>query len=369
MSEYNPSIVFIEKVTKHPDADNLEIATVLGNYPCIIRTGQYKAGDIASYIPVDSILPDTEEYSQFFPQKMEKYLGEDGTAKFRPNGLKYPIGETPSDKRVVSAKKIRGIYSEGLLLPAVPGMNVGDSVIEHFGLVKYEPEEEENVVFRKKRMNANAESPPKGFTVPYYDIPSLRTYDFSLKTDEEIVITEKSEGSHAVFLHDGDRLWVSSRNFYKKKDSEDLWWDYAIRNNLEERLKDYPHLSFRGEIYGQVKNFPYDTKVVDGCRETKVRFFDIYHVLDKRYLDYDDFVEICNQIGLERVPELYRGFWKPDRSLYNLADGQSTFGSHIKEGMVVKPTVNRWESAIRERLQLKLQGQDYKLYKAKKLAK
>lgn len=369
MSEFNPSIVVIENIIKHPNADNLEIATILGNYPCIIRSGEYKIGDLASYLPVDSVLKDTEEFSQFFPQKMEKYLCEDGTTKFRPNGLKYPIGETPSDKRVVSAKKLRGIYSEGILLPAVPGMNVGDSVIEHFGLTKYEISEEENVETQKKKMSANAESPPKGFSVPYYDIPALRSYDFCLKEDEEIVITEKQEGAHAVYLHDGDRLWVSSRNFYKKKDEDDLWWSYAIRVNLEDRLKNYPHFSFRGEIYGQVKNFPYDTQVVNGCRESNVRFFDIYHVLEKRYLDYDDFVRICDEIGLERAPELYRGFWKADRSLYSLADGNSTFGNHIKEGIVVKTTKERWEPMMKDRMQIKLQGQDYKLYKAKKLSK
>jgi hypothetical protein len=53
VSEFNPSIVSIEKVEKHPDADSLSIYTVLGDYPVVDKTGKYEVGSLAAYLPME----------------------------------------------------------------------------------------------------------------------------------------------------------------------------------------------------------------------------------------------------------------------------------------------------------------------------
>jgi ATP-dependent RNA circularization protein (DNA/RNA ligase family) len=78
-----------------------------------------------------------------------------------------------------------------------------------------------------------------------------------------------------------------------------------------------------------------------------------------RYLDYDDFVALCDKLGLERVPELYRGPWSED--LKKLAEGQSTLADHIREGFVVKPVKERHEHC--GRVVFKMVGESYLLRK------
>ncbi len=63
-----PQAVRILNVISHISADALDIVTVLGDYPVIVKRGEYKVGDLACYIPIDAIVPDTEEYHFLCPR-------------------------------------------------------------------------------------------------------------------------------------------------------------------------------------------------------------------------------------------------------------------------------------------------------------
>lgn len=367
MTEWRPEVVRIEKIEKHPNADALDIATVLGDYPVIVKRDEYKVGDLASYIPIDSIVPDTNQFHFLSPRQTEKYI-EGDEIKVRYIGPKYEAGSVPEKYRVIYAKKIRGIYSMGMLVKDTFGLNVGDSVVEVLSLKKFEEEEEENIPGQKqaKLRGKNAEKAPTDFSIPYYDIDGLRKYVACLRPDEEIILSEKLHGSNASFCHDGNRLWVKSRKYYKKFDTDDSWWDVAIFLNLEEKLKKYPNLAFFGELYGAVKGFRYDCEIINGELRTNVRFFDIYNVKTMRYLDYDAFCKIIDDLGLQRVPELYRGPWKEKEEMYKFAEGKTTLGGkHIREGFVLRSVKERFEPKLNSRLLVKLIGQDYSLNKGK----
>ena len=349
MSEWYPKVVTIQNIVKHEGADSLSVATVLENYPVIIRTGDFQVGDLACYFPIDTILPDTEDFYHLTPKSYE--TGE----------YKYTLGSVPEHKRVIAAKRIRGIYSQGLLIKAPKEFNLDDSIVDFYSLKKFEEENEENVVFKNKKISANAESPPP-FHVPYYDIDGFRKYGSCFEDSEEVVITEKMEGSNGFFVHDGERIWCKSRNFFKKKDEDCMWWDIAIRYGLEEKLKKYPLLGFFGEVYGRVKGFKYDCDT-----ESKIRFFDIYDIKNNKYLDYDQFQSIIKDLKLEQVTELYRGPLPQKEELFKMADGKSTLSEkHIREGFVIKPVVNRFAPKLNGRLILKLVGEEYNLQKHKK---
>ncbi|RYE90041.1 MAG: RNA ligase, partial [Myxococcales bacterium] len=88
MSEFHVRVVRVGPIVKHPQADNLSIAQVFG-YPVIIRTGEYAEGDRAVYVPVDSVVPEGDPRWAF--------LGE---------------------HRRIRAKKLRGVFSMGLLTAA-----------------------------------------------------------------------------------------------------------------------------------------------------------------------------------------------------------------------------------------------------------
>jgi len=378
MSDWHPQIVTIEKVEKHPDADALDICTVLGDYPVITKRDEYKVGDIAAYIPIDTIVPDLIQFYFLCPKAYEKYEDENGQLQQRQLGPKFLLGEVPEKHRIIKAKKIRGIYSQGMLVdifdyapldvwkndranaPVYPG----DTIAETIGLKKWEEPEEENLPGLKKTRGTNAASPPKGWTIPHYDIDGIRKYLSCLGETEEIVLTEKIHGSNGGFSFDGEKLWVKSRNYYKKQDEDDMWWDIAIRYDLENKLKNYPGFVFFGEVYGQVKGFRYDTVIAEGRLMTKVRFFDIWDTKKLRYLDYDDRVKMLLEAGLDPVPELYRGLWLGKEKMYPMAEGLTTLGGkHIREGWVLNTLHERYEPRLDSRMQVKLVGEGYNLQK------
>jgi hypothetical protein len=119
-----------------------------------------------------------------------------------------------------------------------------------------------------------------------------------------------------------------------------------------------------GELYGNVKGFRYDTLIDGGKLLTKVRFFDVLNLNMGRYLDYDDFVRVIDSLGLDRVPELYRGNWLGKDNMYPYAEGTSTLNSkHVREGFVLKTTKERFEPRLNSRLIIKLVGEGYNLKK------
>lgn len=360
MSEWNCCIVKIESVVKHPDADSLDVVTVLGDYPVIVKANEYKPGDIAGYISIDTVVPDTEQFYFLCPKSYKKYE-EDGEVKQRQDGMKFELGQVPEKNRIIKAKKIRGVFSMGMLVPALPYLNVGDSIAEAMSLTKWEEEEEDHIVFNRK-LSVGAEAAPKGWSIPYYDIVGLRQGS-QLFEGKEVVLYEKLHGANAGFCHDGTRLWSKSRNNYKRMDPDDMWWEIAIRYDLENKLSKYPGKVMFGEIYGQVKKFRYDCDIVNGVMDSKIRFFDIWDTETKRWLEDDQLNTIIKELGLDMVPELYRGPWLGKTEMYKFAEGLTMLGGrHIREGFVVRPTTES-KDAMFNRLIRKMIGEGYSLQK------
>lgn len=297
MSEFHVEVAKVQNVQKHPNADTLSVATING-YPVIFRTGDYEEGQLAVHVPVDSIVPNTPEWG---------FLGE--------------------NKRI-KAKKLRGIFSMGLLTKADPNWLEGENVQEKLGITKYEPP----VSFL---MNTENESDP-GFIPIYTDIEGLRRWPNVLKEGEEVVLSEKLHGSNVRYLYQDGRLWVGSHTQIKKYNPDNLWWKAAIEHNLEEKLSKYPGIVFYGEVYGPVQDLKYGIKTGVG-----LAFFDALDTKTNKYLDFDEFVSICTDANLNVVPFLYRGPWKED--LKALSEGKSTLADHVREGFVVKPVKERQE--------------------------
>lgn len=378
MTDWAPQVVLIEKVEKHPDADALDVCTVLGDYPVITKRDEYKIGDLAAYIPIDTIVPDTDYFHFLCPKAYEKYEDETGQFLTRQLGPKFAVGQVPEKYRVIKAKKIRGIYSQGMLMPIPDScfevrdeltghstcLMVGDTVVDIFKLKKWEEEEEENLPGLNKARGTNAEKAPQGWAIPYYDINSLRKYLSCIENEKDVILTEKLNGSNAGFCFDGEKLYCKSRNFYKKRDEEDMWWDAAIRYDLENKLSKYPMLVFFAELVNQVKNFRYSTTIVDGTLQTQLYFFDIWDAKKLRYLDYDEFLIVIRDVGLVTTPELYRGPWKDKEKMYAYAEGKSTLNEKvIREGFVLRLGKERYEPRVDGRCQFKLIGELYNLSK------
>lgn len=373
MTDWCPQVVRIEKVIHHPDADALDVCTVLGDYPVIIKRDEYHEGDLAGYIPIDSIVPDTDQFYFLCPKVYEKYEGDYGEVMQRMIGPKFPVGSVPEKYRIIKAKKIRGTYSQGMLAPVPesciedrgdgPATIVGMSIAEALGLKKWDEPEEDNLPMAKSR-GANAAPAPKGWAIPHYDLESVRKYLSCVEGEQDVILTEKLHGCNSGFCHDGISLVVKSRNFYKRRDEDDMWWEVALRYDLENKLSKFPMLVFFGELVGNVKGFRYNAEVVDGKLLTKLYFFDIWDTKKLRFLDYDQFVATVAETGLEITPLLYRGPWTNKEDMYQYADGITKLGGkHIKEGWVLSLGHERYEPQLDSRLKLKYVSEAYNLAK------
>jgi len=305
---------------------------------------------LVSYICVDAIVPNTEQFHFLAsPPKKDK----DGNVISLPS----TVVELSIRNRTIRAKKIRGIYSEGLIMPAPPGFQEGDSIIEYFNLTKRVYEEE-----LPEQTSSSHESPPTTFSLFKYDLEGVAKYKYVFQDDEPVIITEKIEGENCAIMYAEDRLWVRSRNYFKKNEPDSHWWDLPRRLNLEEKLKQFPNLAIWFELYGAVKGWSYDCPIVNGRIERKGRVFDIWDIKQRKFLEWKDVQNITQQIGMETVPVLYEGPWKSDHSLNILAEGQSTIGKCVKEGWVMRSTPEGWHEKLGRKI-IKLKGRDYKIAK------
>lgn len=338
MSEFHINAVKINSIEKHPNADTLSIARVF-DYQVIIRTGDYHEGELCVYIPVDSIMPDIEQW-QFLAPKDSDFF----------NGI-------PAKYRRVKAKKLRGIFSQGMLAKLPPvcdlmkanGWQEGDDLREIMGITKWESNEE-NV-----STAGDCEKMPDGWSfVKYTDIEGLRRYpNVLIENEEEVIITEKIHGMCYRAVHDGSRLWVGSRTQIKKDASDSVWWNIARQMNFMAKLSEYPMIIFFGEAFGKVQDLNYDIK-----SGATFRCFDTFNVETMMYNDWDVTEKLCKHLDIPTVPVLHRGKWNV--GLKSLAEGSSMLASHVREGFVVKPTIERYDHRV-GRVILKHIGEGYYL--------
>lgn len=320
MSEFHVEVAEVKNVQKHPNADTLSIAEVNG-YPVIFRAGEYLEGQLAVHVPIDSIVPDTAEWA---------FL--DG-------------------HRRIKAKRLRGIFSMGMLAKALPEWTLGQNVQAELGIEKWEPSAPVTM--------GGDDAKDAGVLPIYTDIEGYRRHKGVLIEGEEVVATEKIHGANARFcFHDGELIVGSHKRIKKVYGTESLsmWARVALDLGLDKKLAEVPDVAIYGEVYGQVQDLKY------GKTGTDLVLFDAMDLHARKYLDHDDFLALAARLGLPTVPQLYRGPWST--SLLSLAEGQSTVpgANNIREGFVVKPVRERWEHM--GRVILKMVGEGYLLRKA-----
>ena len=316
MSEFHVQVVRVGKIDKHPNADSLGLTHVY-DYPVIVRLDDFHEGDLAVYVPVDSLVP-----------------ADDPRWTFLDGHLR------------IKAKRLRGIFSMGLLTKADPTWAEGQDVLADLRITKYEPPEQ---------TTGGEDEHDPGFMPCYTDIEGLRRWPDILVPGEEVVITEKRHGACSRWTYQDGRLWCASHHNWKKPNDTVLWWKAAKLYDLERKLQRRPDLGFYGEVFGQVQDLKY------GASDKNPLFVEMFDALDirtKRYLDYDDFVTAARDVDLPVVPVLFRGPWAPELRCH--AEGKTTSAGvdHVREGMVVKPVHERFDDRI-GRAVLKIHGEGY----------
>ncbi len=114
------SVRIIDAVEPIGGADNIESVKV-GGWTVVVKKGEFKAGDECVYFEIDSALPLDRPEFEFL----------------RPRGVKEIDGR---EYHVLKTVRLKGVYSQGLVLPAGSLYDVATLSLEsHYEVIKYEP--------------------------------------------------------------------------------------------------------------------------------------------------------------------------------------------------------------------------------------
>lgn len=323
-SESVVRVTILSGIRPHPNADRLDVAFADGGYPVITKRNEYVEGAMVVYVPVDTMIPVDGEFSWLSN-------GRDSAHRVR-------------------AKRLRGIFSMGLVLPALPSDAVGDIVGERYGMFKYEPPGED------VHTGGEPLDDEPSVTIPKYDIEGWRKFGNLVFQDpnEEVVATEKLHGGNARFMWHGGRLRAGSRSQWKLPEGRNDWAAAARKYGLRdicEKLGE--NIVLYGELLG-VQDLRYGFAPGD----PGFFVFDVFDANTGTFWPHDTVVERLPMLPHVRV--LWRGP-VADLPIAELVEGKTTVdgAEHVREGVVVKPTSERYSEALNGRAILKLHGEGY----------
>jgi RNA ligase (TIGR02306 family) len=312
----------IDEIRPIKDADAIE-AAVVGGWVVVTKRGEFKAGDLAVYLEIDS----------WVPHAIAPFLSK-GQDPREYNGVQ---GER------LRSIRLRGQISQGLLLPLsilprslgfefATDKTVGEDVSHWLGIQKWEAPIPAQLA---GDIEGNFPS-----VVPKTDQERIQNLSEELKEWQSNSaftweVTEKLDGSSmTVFVH-GDRAGVCSRNWSLKETAGNTLWTVVRREGLIEKIRQTGrNLALQGELIGEgIQGNPYNIKGQD------FRLFDIYDIDRGEYLGPLERRVFAETHGIKHVPvlatEMVIEEWVT--GLLTMADGISTLNPKTnREGLVFK---------------------------------
>lgn len=343
--ENNNSCCFVAKINEVraiEGADNIELV-IAGGWNAITKKGEFKEGERIIIATTDAVIP-------------EKLSEKMGITSYLRKGTR------------VRTVKLRGVYSECLIIPAEYAkqqyLTEGQDKMEELGITKYEPPVKQIQLAsgRKIKWRDN-----QNFHI-YYKFPNLKNVDGMFTSEDFVQITRKIHGTNTRYgivkkskLGFWDKVkkffriadeWIDyeyiygSHNCEKGSDSQgfystDVWRTVAEKYLIKEVLwslvkhlgADYigEGVILYGEIYGAgiQKNYTY------GLEDIQFAGFDIK--VNGEYSSVD-MAQLLISVDLElpHVEVLYEGHWNQE------VQDKFTFNNFIEgtkvphEGIVIK---------------------------------
>lgn len=302
--------VFELNIEQHPDPTVTALGVVHHRaWTLVCRKADFEGSRLAAHVPIDAVVPDTEEW---------KWVGNGGRVK---------------------PARLRGVISQGVLVPgkAYPHWKVGDDVAAELGIRKWEPP-------------APAEGDQENLAEPaefhhYTDIQKLQQHPGLLVPGELVRLDEKLHGTNwRAGVVDGV-FYVGSHKNAKRPDEKNLYWKAAIRYGVEEKLRGWAERHHPGRsvlLHGEVIGVQ-DIKYGSNAGAGELRIFDIS--VNGDYLDSAALDAALAELGLPGVPCLGVLPFDHDAAVA-MAEGQSTLADHVREGVVVRPVAERRNDAV-----------------------
>ncbi len=286
-------VVEVNSVENHPNADRLEIVSVLGTQ-FIAAKGEFVTGDHAVYFPPDTVIdPSTVDET---------------TASYLKKGNR------------VGAIRLRGCPSFGFGLKTTTA--VGTNLTNAFGAIHWQP--------------------PEYTGEGRLDTPGIHQYTHiqhyykhkGCFRGREIVISEKLHGMNCRVGVCKGEVFVGSHRRLRTEDSVFGAGLPLVIQCLQDMAAAENNITFYGELFGAGIQF------MDYGVSRGFRVFDA--MLNGIYMDWDDLEALCDEYEIPMVPVLYRGMFSDD-VIEKYTDGVA-FAEHTgefkgREGIVIKPVV------------------------------
>lgn len=363
-------IVTIDEIRPIPNYDRVEHARTNGWW-CVTRLNELKVGDKAVYFEVDSKVPSDDERFSFLEAKHYK----------------------------IKTQKMCKVFSQGLLMPItlfpeLADMEVGTDVTDILK-VTYSVVEDNT----RKSKNGDPDAKYKSMAQRHQKIfkkPIVRKimkhklgrkimflffgkkkdkplsfpthFPFVHKTDEErcenmpwvlgyerpLIVTEKLDGTSSTYILERKgkkefEFYVLSRNVRQKTPDQkcyhdkNIYWDMAIKNNIEQHLKEYlvanPDLKYvciQGESVGSVQGNPLK------LNEDELYVFNFIRS-DVGRLSSIDGKEIIESWDMKFVPILETEYYVPTdmEAFKEYATAKSVVNPNVlREGIVLRDPTN-----------------------------
>lgn len=346
-------------------ADNIELIGVLG-WVLIAKIDEFKVGDKAVFVEIDSKCPADDERFAFlekkhykvktmklgkfkcfsqglalpltlFPELSDRKLGDDVTKELR---ITYSSEEDrkrksnkidPNAKYKAMAARHKEFFSKPIIRK-IMRYDIGRKLLFLF--------------FGKKKDN------PKQFPswIVKTDENRIENCPFYLESNEKWVQTEKIDGTSCTYAVDRMKrgknkfeFVVCSRNVRQAdRDQEcyhdsNIYWELADKYNIEKVLSDYAiannydRVVLQGEGTGSVQGNPY--------KLTENRLFVFNLVVEGIRKGTREMAKFCDDNNLEHVPIINEHYKTPDtmEEIKLQADGFSIINPKVKrEGFVYR---------------------------------
>lgn len=328
------TIVRLDSVIKHPDADSLDLVRWKG-WQCVAKLGEFKAGDLAVYIEIDTWVP--HEVAPFLSKGKE------------PRNYEGILGER------LRTVRLRGELSQGLVLPLsvlnykwrYPGFcHDGTDVTEWLGVRKWHA---------PVPACLGGDVDPWPGLIPKTDQENVQNVYGLMRVfgaGVDWVVEEKLDGASCTVYCQALRdvaegyykLGVCSRNWELKQNennSKNSYVDVVSRFGYLDHLHKFGRsVALQGELCGPgIQGNPY------GLKSAQLFIFDLYYIDEKRYATWAERQSFLYRLGqmigkeIPQVPLIEASMAFPGtlEQVLDLANGNSKLAPNVlREGLVFK---------------------------------
>jgi RNA ligase (TIGR02306 family) len=315
----------VSEVNPIPGADKIDVYTVDG-WKVVDSKGKYTVGEKVVFCEIDS----------WIPHDLAPFLTRAGKEPAEFNGVKGQRLRTV---------RLRGQISQGLLLP-FSILNVTENGVTYESLADEGCDVTEVLKIQKweKPIPSNMQGIMRGnfpSCVPKTDqerVQNVKTSVLEQYIGHHFEVTEKMDGSSCTMLLDSEGLFhVCSRNVDLERDESNVYWQMAIKYDVEAKLRELIALggsmAIQGEICGPgIQGNQY------GFTEPDFFVYDMYDPGTATYCPPGIRQSIVKVLGLKHVPVIVMGTLQSANRDVLLEDAKdrSVFNETPREGLVFK---------------------------------